>query len=136
MYHQARWRASQILGVTQFWMLQSVLPTATLALIRLIIVTKNMQKTSMKKSASTPADKPRTRLPKAYLSCRVSPLVKDLIRQEWEDHFDSEGQAVEALVLRGSTSAKAAERILREAETDPVVQAVKQALALVKKQQG
>ena len=74
--------------------------------------------------------------PKLFLSCRVSPLVKDLIRQEWEDHFDSEGQAVEALILRGATSPKAVERILREAETDPAMLAVKQALAWVQKQQG
>lgn len=88
----------------------------------------------MKKNPATPPHKLKTRQPKAYLSCRVSPLVKDLIKQEWDDHFDSEGQAVEALILRGATSPKAAARILREAETDPVVQAVKQALALVQKQ--
>jgi len=88
----------------------------------------------MKTNPATPPHKLKTRQPKAYLSCRVSPLVKDLIKQEWDDHFDSEGQAVEALILRGATSPKAAARILREAETDPVVQAVKQALALVQKQ--
>ncbi len=89
----------------------------------------------MKKNPTTPPpQKLKSRQPKAYLSCRVSPLVKDLIKQEWDDHFDSEGQAVEALILRGATSPKAAARILREAETDPVVQAVKQALALVQKQ--
>ena len=44
--------------------------------------------------------------------------------------------AVEALILRGaSLSPKGAERILREAETDPLAQAVKQAVAL-QKQQG
>jgi hypothetical protein len=114
--------------------LQDVIHTAILQQIRLIFV-KNILKMHMKKNTATPPPhKLKTRQPKAYLSCRVSPLVKDLIKQEWDDHFDSEGQAVEALILRGATSPKAAARILREAETDPVVQAVKQALALVQKQ--
>jgi hypothetical protein len=89
-----------------------------------------------KNNPTIPSPKPRTKQPKAYLSCRVSHLVKDLIRQEWEDNFDSEGLAVEALILRGaSLSPKGAERILREAETDPLAQAVKQAVAQ-QKQQG
>lgn len=88
---------------------------------------------TIKTSTTPPSPKPKTKHPKAYLSCRVSHLVKDLIRQEWEDRYDSEGQAVEALILQGATSPKALERILREAETDPLVQAVKQA---AQKQQG
>jgi hypothetical protein len=91
-----------------------------------------------KKSTTAPAGKPSTQKvkPKVYLSCRVSPLVKDLIRDEWEDHFDSEGQAVEALILRGATSPKAHARILREIETDPLMIAVKNALAQVQQKHG
>ena len=55
---------------------------------------------------------------KEQLNCRVSPLVKRLIKLEWERSCDSEGQAVEALVLpivfharsRGYDSGRSRER--------------------------
>jgi hypothetical protein len=56
-------------------------------------------------------------------------LVKRLIKFEWDNHFDSEGQAVEALILRGAISPEAHAMILAEAENDPMMLAVKQAMA-------
>jgi len=67
---------------------------------------------------------------KEQLNCRVSPLVKRLIKLEWERSCDSEGQAVEALVLRSSSTPEAAAMILAEAEKEPMFAIVRQALAI------
>lgn len=68
-----------------------------------------------------------TALHKVQVNCRVSPLAKKLIKLE-QRHFESEGQAVEALVLRASTSPEAHALILEEAKTNPLISALKDAL--------
>jgi hypothetical protein len=88
-----------------------------------------MKKNQQADAAPSAQPLTRQRPSKVQLTCRVSPLIKRLIKYEWDHHFDSEGQAVEALILRGAISPEAHAMILAEAENDPMMLAVKQAMA-------
>jgi len=67
---------------------------------------------------------------KVALSCRLSPLVKALINLERESGgHPSEGEAVEALVLRASNTSAAHQLVLAQAEKDPMYAALRNALS-------
>lgn len=67
---------------------------------------------------------------KIQLSCRVSPLVRSLITLERDKgSWESDGEAIEALVLRSSTSAEAYQLMLAEADKDPFFAALRNAMA-------
>lgn len=71
---------------------------------------------------------------KIQLSCRVSKLVKMLIEIERKTAgCNSEGDAVESIVLRASTAPEAQRLIMEEAQKNPLFVAFSNALAAQKK---
>ena len=74
-----------------------------------------------------PAHNPKRKL---QVSVRVSPLVKALIELELRDNaFQTEGEAVESIVLRSADSPAAQALILKEAAKDPLYSAIRKALS-------
>jgi hypothetical protein len=76
-------------------------------------------------------NRPQKHLAKVQLSCRVSPLVRNLIALEREQGgCESDGEAVEALIMRASTSPEAYNLMLAEAGKDPLFAALRNAMAV------
>lgn len=72
----------------------------------------------------------KNKLTKVPLNCRLAPLVKALINLERDSGgHNSEGEAVEALVLRASDSPAAHQLVLAQAEKDPMYAALRNALS-------
>lgn len=67
---------------------------------------------------------------------RVTKLVKELIALEQKDHGGSKADALERLIMRGSTSAGARELMLNEARKDPRFGPLFQAVAETGNPQG
>jgi hypothetical protein len=68
---------------------------------------------------------------KIQLSARISPLARNLITLERDQGgWESDGEAVEALVLRASTSPEARKLMLAVADKNPLFAAIRNSLAV------
>jgi hypothetical protein len=75
-------------------------------------------------------NKPRKQQVKIQLSCRISPLARTLVSLERDTGgWESDGEAVEALILRASTSPEAYQLMLEQAGKDPLFAALRHAMA-------
>jgi len=67
---------------------------------------------------------------KVQLSARISPLARALLTLERDQAgWESDGEALEALILRASTSAEAYKMMLDRAGKDPLFAALRHAMA-------
>ena len=68
---------------------------------------------------------------KVQLSCRISPLARTLVSVERKaGGWESDGEAVDALILRASTSLEAYELMQAEANKNPLFAALRNAQAV------